>query len=124
MIDTDAPLLTSPDKAELYRSALEMLNRSRRALHGGRHLRVSVLRGDFTIDQGHRSLRSRARRAARLDVLVRTGFKTEIAFTHWLAKAHHGDRFIDIVYSSGNAVAEVMTSGSRTRWTKRSSAFR
>ena len=42
-----------------------------------------------------------------LDVLKRAGFKTEIAFTHWLAKAHHGDKFIDVIYSSGNGVAEV-----------------
>jgi len=42
-----------------------------------------------------------------LDVLERAGFKTEIAFTHWLAKAHHADQFIDVIFSSGNAVAEV-----------------
>src|ERR1041385_9056743 len=42
-----------------------------------------------------------------LDVLTRCGFKTEIAFDHWLAKAHHGEKFIDVIYSSGNAVAEV-----------------
>ena len=42
-----------------------------------------------------------------LDVLQRAGFKTEIAFSHWLAKAHHGDKFIDVIYSSGNGVAEV-----------------
>ena len=42
-----------------------------------------------------------------LDVLERAGFKTEIAFTHWLAKAHHGDKFIDVIFSSGNGVAEV-----------------
>ena len=42
-----------------------------------------------------------------LDVLTRAGFKTEVAFTHWLAKAYHGDKFIDVIFSSGNGVAEV-----------------
>src|SRR5258706_6398388 len=42
-----------------------------------------------------------------LEVLHRTGFRTEIAFSHWLAKAFSGDRFIDVIYSSGNGVAEV-----------------
>jgi len=42
-----------------------------------------------------------------LDVLTRCGFKTEIAFDHWLAKAHHGEKFIDVIYSSGNGIAEV-----------------
>src|SRR4029078_11134717 len=42
-----------------------------------------------------------------LNVIQRAGFKTEITFTHWLAKAHHADKFIDVIFSSGNAVAEV-----------------
>ena len=42
-----------------------------------------------------------------LDVLMRCGFRTEIAFHHWLAKAHHGEKFIDVIYNSGNGVAEV-----------------
>ena len=41
------------------------------------------------------------------DVLGRLGFKTEIAYSHWLAKAFNGDRFIDIIFNSGNGVAEV-----------------
>ncbi|MBI4263825.1 MAG: nucleotidyltransferase [Acidobacteria bacterium] len=51
---------------------------------------------------------ARPRDVARvLDTLTRAGFKTEIAFTHWLAKAYHGDEFIDIIHNSGNGVAEV-----------------
>ena len=42
-----------------------------------------------------------------LDVLTRCGFRTETAFHHWLAKAHHGEKFIDVIYNSGNGVAEV-----------------
>lgn len=45
--------------------------------------------------------------ARTLEVFTRAGFAAEAAFTHWLAKAHHGDKFIDIIFSSGNAVAEV-----------------
>jgi hypothetical protein len=35
------------------------------------------------------------------------GFKTEVTFEHWLAKAWCGDMFIDIIYSSGNGIARV-----------------
>jgi hypothetical protein len=42
-----------------------------------------------------------------LDVLTQAGFKTEMAFSHWLAKAHHGDKFMDVIFNSGNGVAEV-----------------
>jgi hypothetical protein len=40
-------------------------------------------------------------------VLNRLGFKAEIAYSHWLAKAYLGDKFIDVIFNSGNSVAEV-----------------
>jgi hypothetical protein len=107
VIDTDAPLLTTPDKAGLYRVALEMLNRSGVPyLVGGTYAfqyyaGISRTTKDFDIFVRPRDVQRV------LDVLTRAGFKTEIAFTHWLAKARHGDLFIDVIFSSGNAVAEV-----------------
>jgi len=107
VIDTDVPLLTTPDTAELYRNALEMLNRSGVPyMVGGTYAfqyyaGISRTTKDFDIFVRPRDVQRI------LDVLTRTGFKTEVAFSHWLAKAHHGDKFIDIIYSSGNAVAEV-----------------
>jgi hypothetical protein len=107
VIDTDVPLLTTPDKAELYRNALEMLNRSGVPyMVGGTYAfqyyaGISRTTKDFDIFVRPRDVQRI------LDVLTRAGFKTELAFSHWLAKAHHADKFIDIIFSSGNAVAEV-----------------
>jgi len=42
-----------------------------------------------------------------LSVLTEAGFRTEFAFSHWLAKVYDGDEFIDIIFSSGNGVATV-----------------
>jgi hypothetical protein len=42
-----------------------------------------------------------------LRVLGRTGCRTEVTFPHWLGKAYCGDEFIDLIYSSGNGIAEV-----------------
>jgi len=42
-----------------------------------------------------------------LQVLSAAGYRTELAEPCWLAKAHSGEDFIDIIFSSGNAVAEV-----------------
>jgi hypothetical protein len=42
-----------------------------------------------------------------LDVLRRAGFRTEMTFPHWLGKAFHGGEFVDVIFSSGNAIAEV-----------------
>lgn len=46
-------------------------------------------------------------RDAALAALAAAGFDTEVAYTHWLAKARRGDHFIDLVYSSGNGVGVI-----------------
>ncbi|MFP5368839.1 MAG: nucleotidyltransferase family protein [Actinomycetes bacterium] len=42
-----------------------------------------------------------------LAVLEGEGCQTEVPFPHWLAKAHCGDYFVDIIFGSGNGVAPV-----------------
>jgi hypothetical protein len=49
----------------------------------------------------------RADRDRVLDLMTREGYETEVSFGHWLAKVHHDDAFVDVIYSSGNGVAEV-----------------
>lgn len=39
--------------------------------------------------------------------LRQAGYDMELTYSHWLAKVHCGDVFIDLIFSSGNAVAEV-----------------
>jgi len=107
VMEAPAPLLTTPEKAELYRAALEMLNRSGVPyMIGGTYAfqyYAGIARTTKDVD-----IFVRPRDVQRvLDVLTRAGFKSEMAFQHWLAKAYHGDRFIDVIFSSGNAVAEV-----------------
>ena len=42
-----------------------------------------------------------------LRVLEALGCRIERTFPHWLAKAYRDDRFVDLIYSSGNGVARV-----------------
>jgi hypothetical protein len=35
------------------------------------------------------------------------GYRSELLFTHWLAKVYHGDDFVDIIFSSGNGLCAV-----------------
>jgi hypothetical protein len=51
-------------------------------------------------------LRPRDRDAA-LTALAGAGFRTEIVYTHWLAKAYRGDYFLDLIHNSGNGIAPV-----------------
>lgn len=41
--------------------------------------------------------------------LEAAGYRTEVTFPHWLAKAYHpgGEYFIDLIFSSGNGIARV-----------------
>jgi len=42
-----------------------------------------------------------------LAALRAAGYETEIPFRHWLGKAHCGEYFVDVIYSSGNGIAQV-----------------
>jgi hypothetical protein len=42
-----------------------------------------------------------------LAALAAAGYQTEIPFPHWLGKAHCGEYFVDVIYSSGNGIARV-----------------
>jgi hypothetical protein len=44
---------------------------------------------------------------AALDALAVAGCRTELTFPHWLGKARRGDDFIDVIFSSGNGLANV-----------------
>ncbi len=42
-----------------------------------------------------------------LTALAAAGCATATPFPHWLAKAAHGDELVDVIFSSGNGVAQV-----------------
>lgn len=42
-----------------------------------------------------------------LDTLSEAGFRCEVPFPHWLAKAWAGEQFIDVIFNSGNGVTPV-----------------
>lgn len=42
-----------------------------------------------------------------LDALEKAGYATDLTFPHWLAKAHCGADFIDVIFNSGNGVCPV-----------------
>ena len=44
---------------------------------------------------------------AAMDALARAGYKTEMTFPHWLAKAGLGRDYIDLIFRAGNGLCEV-----------------
>lgn len=96
-----------PETAAFYARALETLDRSGVPfLLGGAYALAQytgVVRHTKDIDVFMR----REDVDVALTVLAATGLETERSFPHWLAKARMGDRFIDLIYGSGNGVALV-----------------
>ncbi len=107
MKDRTAAHEPGPETIDFYREALSALRASGLPfLVGGayalehhtgvtRHtkdLDVFVKRGDVD---------------AALAALAALGCRCERTFPHWLAKAYRGDDFVDLIYSSGNGLAEV-----------------
>ena len=108
VIDTDVPLLTTPDTAQLYRDCARHAESKRCAVSRRRHLRVSVLRRASARTTKDFDIFVRPRDVHRvLDVLSAPASRPKSPSHHWLAKAHHGEKFIDVIFSSGNGIAEV-----------------
>jgi hypothetical protein len=42
-----------------------------------------------------------------MEAFQQAGYRSELTFPHWLGKAYCGDLFVDMIFSSGNGVAEV-----------------
>jgi len=42
-----------------------------------------------------------------LQALAGAGFRTELRFRHWLAKVHCDSKYVDVIFSSGNGLADV-----------------
>jgi hypothetical protein len=96
-----------PAGREFYRRVLESLERSG----------IPYLLGGAYAFSGYTGI---ARHTKDLDVFLREadveralavleaeGYPGEMTFAHWLAKARHGDYFVDLIFSSGNGVAVV-----------------
>jgi hypothetical protein len=41
------------------------------------------------------------------EALLQSGYKTELTYPHWLAKARCNENFIDLIFNSGNGISKV-----------------
>jgi len=104
---TASHVALDPGTAEFYREALRALNEaSVPFLVGGAYSLeryTGIARHTKDLDLFVRP--GDCQRA--LDVLAAIGCSTDLTFPHWLGKAFRSDDFIDVIFSSGNGVAEV-----------------
>ena len=90
-----------------YRDALDLLGRSRIPyLLGG----AFAFLHQTGIDKSTKDLDIFVRPAdvpRVLEVCRKAGYDAELVFSHWLAKIHAPEGFIDVIFSSGNGIATV-----------------
>jgi hypothetical protein len=96
-----------PDHAALYRGALESIRAEGvEMLVGGAYaLRqyAGVIRDTKDLD-----VFVRPKDVSRtLAALEKAGFRTDVPYPHWLAKGFAQDRFIDVIFCSGNGLCTV-----------------
>ncbi|NEX63276.1 nucleotidyltransferase domain-containing protein [Noviherbaspirillum galbum] len=95
------------DPAVFYRHVLHILNGSRIPyLVGG----AWAFNQHTTINRSTKDLDLFIRRRdfdAIADLMRESGYDAELTFPHWLGKIHCGGIYIDLIFSSGNAIAEV-----------------
>jgi hypothetical protein len=96
-----------PATAAFYRAAITCLQQARVTfLLGGAyafHFLTGIARHTKDLDV---FVRPEDCRPA-LEALAAAGYATKLTFSHWLGKAYHGDNFIDVIFSSGNGLAQV-----------------
>jgi len=97
----------APATREFYRSTLRHLDEyGIPVLVGGadaleRYTGIERHTKDFDIFVRRRDVQ------ALLQELAARGYRTELSFSHWLGKAFCNEDFIDVIFSSGNGVAQV-----------------
>jgi hypothetical protein len=106
MASNDAPVPADPS-LDFYREALGLLHASGIPFLVGGTFAYTRYTG---LDRGTKDLDIFVRRADVLRTLTtfeEAGCRTELPYPHWLGKVLRGGLLIDVVFSSGNGVAEV-----------------
>jgi hypothetical protein len=107
MTDRPGAARASTPGRRFHRFGLESLNRTGVPfLVGGayafaHHTEIGRATKDLDV---HLRVGDRDRMLTRL---AEQGFRTQLTFPHWLAKAFHGTDFIDIIFNSGNGMCPV-----------------
>ena len=99
--------MSSPQPADFYQRSMEILEAAGISFLVGGAYAIRVHAGierdtkDFDV----------MLRPADVDAAIlafRTaGYRAEVAFPHWIAKAHHGELFLDLIYNSGNGLCPI-----------------
>jgi hypothetical protein len=97
----------APDTADFYRGVLQALTQAEVPFLVGGAFAHACFTGIRRVTKDLDLFIRRCDYDRIAQVMATRGWRTEIAYPHWLAKVHAGDEFIDLIFNSGNGVAPV-----------------
>jgi hypothetical protein len=95
------------DTAAFYRGVLELLRAADVPFIVGGAYAQSCYTGSARPTKDLDLFIRRADYARIAEAMSTAGYATDMTYPHWLAKIRLGDAFIDVIFSSGNGIAEV-----------------
>ena len=100
-------LSNSASGQDFYRKVLDTLNAASVEFLVGGAFALRVHTG-IERDTKDFDLMLRPRDVQRaIDACRQAGFRANFAYSHWIAKVHFGEHFIDLIYRAGNGLCEV-----------------
>ncbi|MGE0759039.1 MAG: nucleotidyltransferase [Pirellulaceae bacterium] len=102
-----SPIDLSPEAARFYQRVIGTLRTAQvPVLVGGGyafHSYTTILRHTKDLDIFVTPVQA----PAALEALKQAGYRTENKYPHWLAKAYEDDKFVDLIFNSGNGICPV-----------------
>ena len=97
----------APETRQFYATSIEILERANiRFLVGGAYA-VELYTGVIRPTKDFDAFVMKHDVEAALEAFRVEGYRAELSFPHWLGKAWHGEKFIDLIFGSGNGIAPV-----------------
>src|SRR5436190_16461720 len=102
-------LITSPDVAgqRFYRAAMEVLRNAEIEFLVGGAFAMRAYTDIFRDTKDFDLMLRPCDVTKALEALRVAGYRADYAYSHWLAKVHRGEFFIDLIYRAGNGLCEV-----------------
>ena len=102
-----APIAPDPDTVAFYVDAMRALDRAGMPYAVGGGYAMAYYTGIRRNTKDLDLFVTPADRDRALSTLAAAGYKTEFFYEFWIAKALHGEAFIDLLYNSGNGICVV-----------------
>lgn len=99
--------MSSSQPADFYQRSMEILEAAGISFLVGGAYAIRVHAGIERDTKDFDVMLRQADVQAAIHAFRNAGYRAEVVFPHWIAKAHHGELFLDLIYNSGNGLCPI-----------------